>query len=156
MEKLEKLSAAYKKLTGKNYSTSTLADRIILQKNTYLMQQKGIDFGYNFTWHIYGVFSFELWEKTLLTPIGDLHLENHELNSEEKEKIKELKQDRELFNFISDSNMLELFTSLLYWARQTNTAIDDTAVMQLVEKFKPRFGANEIKNAVQILKKIYS
>jgi hypothetical protein len=41
--------------------TKSIKQKKVIMHMIYLLQLKGINFGYKFNWYIYGIFSKDLW-----------------------------------------------------------------------------------------------
>ena len=146
MGDFKKFIKAFELLTEKPPSNNSLENRIIVQKIAYLLQKKGIQFGYSFGWYIYGVFSRDLWRDNLGNSDSKT---SRELSPVELVTIDTLKH-QSVKNTFSNSDELELVTSILYWAEKQSKPINDEEVLNLVRATKPRFKDSEYSKAVEI------
>src|SRR3989344_7520307 len=47
-----------------SYNIKTFESRLVLQKTVYFLQKFGLDFGYKFTWYVYGPYSTDLTKES--------------------------------------------------------------------------------------------
>ena len=61
MEKeTQKIWGFFLKITGKELNMNEYPDRLMLQKIVYLLQEAGINFGYDFNWYVKGPYCTRL------------------------------------------------------------------------------------------------
>lgn len=146
----------FRYFTGNAVSTSSLPDRIIIQKIAYLLKRKEITFaGYDkFIWYFHGVLCWELWNDT--TAISTVPEKG--LDSDTKERLDTFRQEFEacgLSGFLDSSEKLELITTILYRAKsQQDIDENNEQLLEEVGRSKDKFTDEEILDAISKVKQI--
>lgn len=99
------------------YSKDSLEDRVIIQKKVYLLQQKGIDLGYEYNWYLKGPYSPTLTKYVYdkLDTLATIGYDEFLLNDEVVEKIETInKFEEDKPNNLSKASWYELLASILY------------------------------------------
>ncbi|MDO8633783.1 MAG: hypothetical protein Q7K34_00655 [archaeon] len=149
MEKeTQKIWNFFLKITEKELNMNEYPDRLMLQKIVYLLQETGINFGYDFNWYVKGPYctqlaadSFDLFEQKIKP-------KSIKLSEKENKLIKNLKKD--FTHTVKSDNELELLGSLVYIRNQMKIK-EKSAVIEKLMSLKPWYEKDAIE---KMLKKI--
>lgn len=151
-----KLSPCLEKLGG--LRIDTLENRKVLQKQTYLLQESGLDLGYRFGWYIYGPYSPDLTRDAFDLGMQLKHasdtVRKDNLTLQEKSIIEKA---RRFFDSISGdgrlADRLELITSL-HFLTKANPSLSKAEIAAKLKVFKKNFKDKEIEQGWKELAKL--
>lgn len=141
MKVYDKLEQSFA-LLGLDLTVDNFSERKRLQKIIYLLEESGINFGFGFSWYIYGPYSPSLTKvvyKDSEEAEKDVIIEKNY-----KKRVLELKQA--LGRDILSSDTLELIASLHYLislGRQQKRT--DIEIIKLFRELKPFFSEEDTK-----------
>jgi uncharacterized protein YwgA len=144
-ENVKRLNFFYKTIYGENINMFAGLDyRIKLQKLIYILQSEGVNFGYDFTWYIYGPYASQLARDGYAFKKEETNSEEYItiLTSNEQNIIEKIRKGRDI---LEDADKAEIIASLLYLKERCKS---DDVVKELTTR-KPRFNINEIQRAAQ-------
>ncbi|NLC20112.1 MAG: hypothetical protein GX757_13020 [Clostridiales bacterium] len=135
------------------FNLDSLSNRIILQKKVFLLQNLGVNLGYQYSWYVHGPYSTELTAMAYeCIPLGEEQFTNYNIKENIKERIKKVndleKCEARKKVKLDNSAWYELLASYLYWKKQLGT--QDKAV-EMVQITKPQFSDTDIEAAIQAL-----
>lgn len=151
-----RLLAAFRHI-GQRINLSTFSDRLVFQKQVYLLQELGLRLGHSYGWYIRGPYSRGAADDGFqLEPIQD-HVEDLPKLTEEELKaaktIQELlSESAKRFTNNDEAYSMELLGSLHFVLKYgyPKPASRDDALRIFREKLKPKFGKDADK-ALELL-----
>jgi len=145
---------------NKKINVSNFKNRLIFQKEVYLLQQLGIPFGYPFGWYKRGPYSssttfdgFSLESiQDKVAPVKPLSLEEKQIVQKFIQLVDEAKKT--ITGYSDESDILELLASLHFICHEGYPKPDslDQAIDLLLRK-KPRFSRDSAEKAHELLLK---
>ncbi|RKX92533.1 MAG: hypothetical protein DRP84_09865 [Spirochaetes bacterium] len=142
MKQKERLKWFCNEILRRKLSLDDFDDKLIIQKAVYIAQKLGMDFNYNFGWHVRGVYSSALTVD--IYEINDQDLE-YSPSPKEREIAEKLLTIRNVFGHISRT--FELISTVMY-ARE-DRGMKDSEITEFVKIVKPWFSEKEIERAIQ-------
>ncbi len=149
----EKLTQSLK-LLGVEPSIASFAERKRMQKITYLLEQFGVNLGFDFDWYLHGPYSTTLTRVLYKKDPQDLDrlVPN---KSDDIKKIENLKKF--LGSDIKSSNTLELIVSLHYlMTLGKSVKKSDEEILKLFLKLKPFFSEDESRYYLKRIKETFN
>lgn len=143
---------------GVTVKTTQFAQRLILQKSGYLLQEFGIHLGYRFSWYVRGPYSPDYTDDVFTLaqapPEEIAAMKSWKLTAPSRKKIGELKG---LFSAAwkkSDpARWLELLASALFLIRTKQAAADNAAeVSRILKANGKQFSPHEVAEGVAELR----
>ena len=159
MSKYEEFGQEFQNLTDSKMKTGTLGNRIMAQKIAYILFMLiGKDFEYTeFSWYLHGVFCWDLWRDMMKfgspsnATLDSIHLTRLEY-------IKEDLSNAGLTDYFTNSDDLELITTILYCAKNGNGQKElfeeNTSLIANVMALKNKFDEDQIKRAISVTNKV--
>ena len=92
---------------------NNFSDRLLLQKKVYLLQELGLNLGYNFTLYIYGPYSSQLASDGYKSDLNDEISIGDDFEDVTFKKLEELERDHK-----DDSLWFELLGTIVYLVKQ--------------------------------------
>ncbi len=147
---LNKVIACLKEI-GFEPKIDNFEKRIIIQKLIYLLKLKGVETEYKYSLYVRGPYSttlaHELYDNK--KNVEKLETTTH-LNSEEKEKIKEVKQ---IFDSLAVS-LLEVAATYAYFAYDAQPKLDPSAATKKVKEMKNFYTETQIAIGISKAKEL--
>ncbi len=155
MSKIDRLFASLAAL-GINPKMETFTERKRVQIAVYLLDKVfGMNFGYSYSWYLYGPYSPPLTQIIFNVIDGDqkVNIQPNTLSVSDLQKIEKMKKF--LGDDLNSSDTLELLVSVqfLLGAGKNSTADEKEAVEFLNQK-KPYFTNEEVQGAIRRLQKL--
>jgi hypothetical protein len=152
-----KLLAAFRCLNQK-IDMSDFKSRLILQKETYLLQEMGLHLGKTFGWYLHGPYSRDVASDGFqLVSIQDSRDASTTLSKADKHSVRNIKEliteARQTFSKNDDDYCLELLASLHFVLRHgyPRPRNENSALKQFLV-LKPKF-SNDASKALGLLRK---
>jgi len=144
MDPKDRLNWFYRQILGKELDLDNFEEKITVQKAVYITQKLGMNFNYDFGWHVRGVYSPEL-------TVDMYEIRNKPVDyspsPDELEIVKKLKSIES--NPQKIPKALELFSTVVYADKHRGMEGDE--IPEFVKKVKPWFDDEEIDDAIQKL-----
>lgn len=136
-----------------DFSMKEFADRLKLQKSVYLLQEFGVELGYDFSWYFRGPYCSRLAKvgfdlETIYSSISKSDPTEF-MNSETASNF--TKFTKFVKPIIDDTSTLELLSSL-HIIKKTHTSYNDDNVINYVTEKKPHFSPDRCKKGLDILR----
>lgn len=148
----EKLKKSLK-LLGVELNIDSFAERKRMQKITYLLEQFGVNLGFEFSWYLHGPYSTTLTRVLYKKDLEELNRMVQDKNDDIK-KIESLKKF--LGSDIKSSNTLELIVSLHYLMTLGKSGNkSDEEMLQLFMRLKPFFSEEEGRYYLKRIKETF-
>jgi len=135
---------AYLKFLNLSLDPNNSKDRFRIQKMAFLLKSMGTELNYEFTFYRHGVYSPELFKKSLEHK-DDFTLlrSNYKVNNNEKMILDKLRDD------IPDNDLMEAITTIIY----ENIVYSDTEeIITKVKELKPKLTDSVIISAIDLAK----
>jgi uncharacterized protein YwgA len=143
---------------GLPFQITTFQDRLIMQKAIYLVQAKGINFGYFYHWYLHGPYSSSLTRDEFAITMGisaDLdESEGWKLDDKSSQRLNNI---RDLFKESGRDKLakkLELLASVHFLIDRKQVSRADTKpITEILERFNKKFSEENVKRALEELRR---
>lgn len=125
--------------------------RLIMQKSVYLIQAKGFDLGYHFSWYLHGPYSRDLTADAYSLPA--VEIKNWRLGEKAIGLIKSLKKVFTQAPAKNAARWFEILASVLFAIKTEQAKVDVDGLKTVLNKAGKKVLRQEVNYAVQILKK---
>lgn len=137
------------KILNKKLDTNNFDEKLAVQKAIYLSKQMGMNFRYNFGWHVRGVYSSAL-TVDMYTTKNDIC--GYTPSPEEETIVNQLLSIKDKNDFGNISRTLELISSVVY--AQNTLRIRKEGIIKFIKTEKPWYDDVEIEKAISLIKSL--
>ena len=144
--------------TGVQVNVRTFADRLIMQKTGYLLQQAGIPLGYHFTWYLRGPYSPDYTDDVFaLAGAGSVEAAELDQWKLDEPSANILTRVKGLFDRASKeagpARWLELLASVLFLIRTRQASADDpSGIVNVLRKNEKFYSEPEVLEGIAELR----
>ena len=129
-----------------SYNIKTFESRLVLQKTVYFLQKFGLDFGYKFTWYVYGPYSTDLTKESYeieeLDKVPSINFIDPKFEAA-LNKMKEFVGDKK-----TNANWLELLASISFLKSLGKT---EKEIREVIHHKRTHFTDQQYESACQYL-----
>ena len=136
------------KILDKELDLDDFDEKLAIQKAVYIAQSMGMDFKYNFGWHVRGVYSSSLTVDMYKVHHSDLHCTPPE------NFVRVVDQLLSIKNAVGTvPKTLELVSSVIY--AKSKRCMDEERTKQFIKSVKPWFSEEDIDKAIEATRQLH-